>query len=257
MPVQQSAVPFANELLALLDWNSYEIEVSLLNDELPEPKRMLSNEAHKALKVELAVVEECLGQKQYPWAIDAQKNALKLLEENLGLLNIETLECLRDLGNLYIWDKKYEEARTYFLRAWRTAHSVLPRKHEFLQSVEALYQGCMAEIEKSQHVINLNHHMAQIILATHETQNDAVLRRKVETPAELNASLKQAQEHLALNRYKEAEHLLLLSVKYLGGTTATALRAQLGAVLALWAIALSGLGQADSAHRTRLLSQKM
>lgn len=257
MPAQQNAVPFAKELLALLDRNSFEIEVSLLDDDLPEQKRTLSDNARKDLDIEMAVIDECFERKQYPWAIDAQKNALKIYEENLGVLSIETLECLRDLGNLYVWDKKYEEARTCFLRAWRIALSALPRKHEFLKSVEALYQECISEMEKSRHVATLNQHMAKIIATSVTAMCDVEGISKIQSPHDLDAGIEEAQGLLASGRHEEAERLLRMGAKYLGGVTEPQLRTKLKVVFELWANALEGLGHTGSAGKTRLLAQRM
>jgi len=256
MPTQQSAVPFTQELLALLDCNSFEIGVSLLDDDLPQQTQPLSDIARKALETEQAVVDECFDRKQYPWAIDAQQNALKILEDHLGLLNLETLECLRDLGNLYVRDKKHEEARKCFLRAWRIAQSVLPPKHKFLKSVGALYQECLIDIEKSQPVVNLHMHMAKIIAASHEPESEEGIHQ-IQTPSDLDAALKQAQEHLTSASYKEAARLLQLGAKFLCRVTMPQPRYKLKWVYELWADALQGLGQTNSAYRTRLLAQKM
>jgi hypothetical protein len=255
MPAQQSALSFTQELLTLLEWNSFEIEVSLRHDDLPEPKRILSEDARHALQVKLDKVKEYCRQKQYPWAVDAQTNALKIFEQQLGVLNIQTLECLRDIGNLYFLDRKLLEAQSFFVRAWRIAHSVLPRKHEFLQSVEKMHRNCMTELEKSQHAFNLSQCMAKIILTPSESETAAGEISSVQKQSDLLVTLKKAQKHLDLAKYGEAERLLHMSARYLTGVKNPSDLNQLKFVYELWATALSGLGQSDSAHKTRLLAQ--
>lgn len=257
MPAQQSALTFTQELLALLEWNSYEIEVSLLDDDLPQPHRILSQDALHALQVELGKVKECCDQEQYPWAIEAQTNALKILEEHLGLLNIQTLECLRDIGNLYFLDRKLVEAQSFFVRAWRIAHGVLPLKHDFLQSVETMHRNCMTELEKSQHVVNLSQCMAKIISTPHGSEKGVGKIASVQKQLDLLVALKKAQKHLELAKYGEAELLLRMSARYLAEAKKPSDLTQLKFVFGLWATALSGLGQPDSAHKTRLLAQAL
>lgn len=255
MPAQQSALTFTQELLALLEWNSFEIEVSLLDDDLPQPNRILSKDARHALQVEMGKVKECCEQKQYPWAVEAQTNALKILEEHLGVLNIQTLECLRDIGNLYFLDRKFEEAQSFFRRAWRIAASVLPRKHEFLLSVEKMHGNCVTEIEKSQHVVNLSQCMAKIISTSHEPEKGLRAIPSVQKQSDLQVALKKAQKHLDLAQYGKAECLLRMSARYLAGAKKSSDLTQLKFVYELWASALAGLGLSDSAHKTRSLAQ--
>jgi tetratricopeptide (TPR) repeat protein len=255
MPAQQSALSFTQELLALLEWNSFEIEVSLRHDDLPEPKRILSEDARHALQVELDTVKECCRQKQYPWAIDAQTNALKIFEEHLGVLNIQTLECLRDIGNLYFLDRKLLEAQNFFVRAWRIARSVLPRKHDFLQSVEKMHQNCMTELKKAQNVVNLSQCMGKVIFTPDESAKSLGHITSIQTQSDFVAALKKAQKHLALAKYREAERLLKMSARYLAGANKPSDLTKLKFIYGLWATALSGLGQSDSAHKTRLLAQ--
>jgi len=255
MPAQKSALTFTQELLALMEWNSFEIEASLLDDDLPQPKRIISEDARHALQVELGKVKECCEQKQYPRAIDAQTNALKILEEQLGVLNIQTLECLRDIGNLYFLDRKLLEAQNFFIRAWRIAHSVLPRKHDFLQSVEKMHQNCMTELKKAQHVVNLSQCMGKVISNPHESEKSLGHITCIQTQSDFVAAIKKAQKHLALAKYGEAERLLKMSARYLAGANKASDLTKLKFVYGLWATALSGLGQSDSAHKTRLLAQ--
>ena len=255
MPAQQSALSFTQELLALLEWNSFEIEVSLRHDDLPEPKRILSEDARHALQVEQGKVKEFCEQKQYPWAVDAQTNALKILEEHLGVLNIQTLECLRDIGNLYFLDRKLIEAQSFSLKAWRIAQSVLPSKHDFLQSLEKMHRDCMTELEKSQHVFTLSQCMAKIISTPHESEKASGEISSVQKKSDLLVALKKAQKHLDLANYGEAERLLHMSARYLAGVKNSSDLTRLKFVYELWATALSGLGQSDSAHKTRLFAQ--
>lgn len=257
MPAQESPATFTQELLTLMDWNSFEIENSLADDDLPEIKRTLTGDSLHALQVALNKVKEYCEHKQYPWAIDAQTNALKILEEHLGVLNIQTLECLRDIGNLYFLDRKLVEAKSFFVRAWRIANSMLPRQHEFLQSVEKMHRNCIAELAKTQHVVNLSKGMEKIIATPHESEKGVGDISKIQTHSDFLAALKKAQKHLALEKYEEADRFLKMSARYLAGTKKPSDLTQLKFVYELWALALSGLGQSDSAHKTRLLAQAL
>jgi tetratricopeptide (TPR) repeat protein len=257
---------FVDQLLASIDENIFDIEISLFNDDEPYEPKNLAPELRELLESEKLKVATHLAQNEYGQAAIAQESAYAITDQNLGPIHQETIENLSKLADCYFLDGKYEEAKACYLKAFRIAFVILGKNDPLTQSNSEGYTKSKAQ-QNGQHISLLSSHIANMVTReVDKTKSNKTPRTTMAAQLEsLRATRDKLDEKmlheikvlLSEKKIEEAESYLRSFAEDLVHSSNKKSKELLPEVFDLWIGVLSKLGLNDSAEKTRLLAQKI
>jgi len=257
---------FVDQLLASIDENIFEIEIALFDDYEPYEPKNLAPELRELLESEKLKVATHIEQKEYGHAAIAQESAYAITDQNLGPIHQETIENLSKLADCYFLDRKYEEAKACYLKAYRVAFVILGKNDPLTQSTSEGFTKSKVQ-QKGQNISQLSSHIAN--MATGEVDKPKSKKSPRTTIATQLESLRAARDKLdekilqqiklllSEKKFEEAESYLRSFAEDLVHSSNKKSKELLPEVFDLWIGALSKLGLTDSAEKTRHLAQKI